>query len=607
MKKFIHKITLFIWICLFAIIIYSGCDLVETPRDTASEEAVFGSEQGLELYVNSFYDWLPSGNDIIRLDYVSDFAARRDVPPLFRGGVSSTTSDETSQSGWDRVALGGDVHWGWNTLRDINFFIENNTNPEISEDVREHYNGIAHFFRAFFYFEKVKRYGDVPWIDSPLEVDDEQLFSGRDDRSFVMDNILSDINFAIENISTESDPSRTYVSVDVALALKSRIGLFEGTFRKYHQSGLASDLSGTADIWLQHSLDASQEIIDRNNFELYDGSGDLSYQQLFLSDAPNSNEDILSIVHDQSISVQHTANWIFNSATTGVRFTFIRQFIHTYLNSDGSPFTDIDNYETMTLNEEIENRDPRLYQTIRTPYFSSSRSGDQRLQLPDWAYTYTGYQPSKWTEPDKALGEGTVNTNSIPIFRYAEILLNYAEAKAELGTIIDEDWALTVGALRSRAGINGDNFTLPVTVDNYLQSNYYPDISDPVLLEIRRERAIELVMEGHRFYDLVRWKRGELFEQEWRGIYIPEVNQYYDLNEDGTDEIYFYTDEPNDRRDGVFYLNVGSESHSLTNTTSGEITWRSDVNKVWQDHYYLYPIPEADRLTNPNLGQNPGW
>jgi len=602
--KFIYRIVF--RLLLLLVLILTSCDIAEVPRDRASGQAVFGNEQGLQIYINSLYDWLPGANDIIRVDYVSDYGARRDVPPLLRGGVSPTTSDDTSQSGWNRVSLGGDTHWGWSTLRDINYFLENNTDPNIPEEIRNHFNGLARFFRAFFYFEKVKRYGNVPWIDEPLDIEDERLFGSRDDRAMVMDNVLADINFAINNIQTETDPSRTLITKDVALALKSRIALFEGTFRKYHAEGLASGLGNTSDLWLQEAADAAQQIMQRGNFSIYMGANDLSYQELFLSDSPNESEDILVNQMDGSIGVRHSANWILNSATTGVRFTLVRPFIHTYLNLNGTPFTDRSGYETMTFSEEIQNRDNRLYQTIRTPYYSSPRDGDQRLQMPDWAYTYTGYQPTKWSEPDKALGEGTVNTNTVQIFRYAEVLLNFAEAKAELGTLTNADWANTIGELRARAGITGGLDSLPTKADSYLQTYYFPDISDPVLLEIRRERGIELVMEGHRFYDLVRWKKGELMEEVWRGMYVPQANAFYDLNNDGRPDIYFYTEDPGTREEGVFYLNVDSE-YKLTYGESGEITWRSEVNKNWQDHYYLYPIPESDILTNTNLRQNPGW
>ena len=94
--------------------------------------------------------------------------------------------------------------------------------------------------------------------------------------------------------------------------------------------------------------------------------------------------------------------------------------------------------------------------------------------------------------------------------RYAEILLNYAEAKAELGTLTDEDWAKTIGALRARAGITGGTdetgtlTTKPVKAEPYIKA-YYPGVTDPAILEVRRERGIELCLEGFRFDDLKRW------------------------------------------------------------------------------------------------------
>src|SRR5690625_563716 len=106
--KFIYRIVF--RLLLLLVLILTSCDIAEVPRDRASGQAVFGNEQGLQIYINSLYDWLPGANDIIRVDYVSDYGARRDVPPLLRGGVSPTTSDDTSQSGWNRVSLGGDTH-----------------------------------------------------------------------------------------------------------------------------------------------------------------------------------------------------------------------------------------------------------------------------------------------------------------------------------------------------------------------------------------------------------------------------------------------------------------------------------------------------------------
>src|SRR5690606_34904882 len=128
------------------------------------------------------------------------------------------------------------------------------------------------------------------------------------------------------------------------------------------------------------------------------------------------------------------------------------------------------------------------------------------------------YQPIKWAVDNTFYDGGTRNTNSIVIIRYAEVLLNYAEAKAELNTINASDWNNTVGALRRRAGITGNTAALPTQVDSYLQQNYFPEINDPILLEVRRERGIELALEGFRFHDIIRWRKGELMDMTWNGF-----------------------------------------------------------------------------------------
>lgn len=153
----------------------------------------------------------------------------------------------------------------------------------------------------------------------------------------------------------------------------------------------------------------------------------------------------------------------------------------------------------MVFPEEVSGRDKRLQQTIRTPNYTRVNTGTVVPAPPAFSYSYTGYQPIKWSLDDVAIDGGNNNTNAVSVFRYAEILLNYAEAKAELGSFTSEDWAITIGALRGRAGITGGLTALPTTIDPYLQNTYFPEISDPVLMEIRRERGIELAIEGFRF------------------------------------------------------------------------------------------------------------
>lgn len=587
----------------------SGCDSLEqNPVATSSKDAVFGSESGLALYANSFYNWMPDANNITQSESMTDYAARRDVPQFIRPGVYTPRVNDITASGqYEVVALGGNVNWQWTTLRSINYFLENNTSEAIPERVRNNYNGIARFFRAWFYFEKVKRYGDVPWIDKALGVEDPVLYGPRDPRTVVMDHVLEDLDYAIANITATNEASRTVITKDVALALKSRVALFEGTFRKYHPE---FGLQTSADKWLNESAIASKALIDSKRYSLYTGSGPTdSYRQVFIRDVPIAQEVLLTNVQSTALAVRHMANWIFTSATTGVRFSFIRPFIHTYLNIDGTPFTNTPGYQTKTFQEETKNRDRRLSQTIRTPGYKRIQAGAQIAGPPAFTYTYTGYQPIKWSVDDVAMDGGSLNTNAVHLFRYAEVLLNYAEAKAEMSQLTDADWALTVGATRARAGITGGLTAVPTVADPYLQTVYFPGITNPAILEIRRERGIELAMEGLRFYDIIRWARGPLMEMEWRGIYVPAANTNIDLDENGTPDVNFMaTNIPtNQRVAGVTYISVSGTDFKLANGTSGEIIWRNDIARKWDQKMYLYPIPEADLLTNPQLKQNPGW
>ena len=574
-----------------------GCsELDQVPQSTADNNAVFNSEKGLELYATSFYDILPTGNDIIRSDEMSDFGARSQVPDFLREGAYGPRQS----TGWD-----------WRPLRNINYFIENNNHEAVPADARKHYMGLARFFRAIFYYEKVKRFGDVPWISKATTVDDPSLFNGRDPRTMVMDSVLADLNYACENIRTTTDASRSLITKSVAYGYKSRICLFEGTFRKYQTT---YNLQSTVEKWLNESISASEKVIKEGGFILNETGGtEKSYRQLFTNNTPVTNEVMLSFVCDPALTVYNDANWWWTSSTYGARLSFTRTFIKTYLNIDGTPFTSKPGNETLTFAEEVKGRDKRLQQTIRMGSYKRINGGKEEAAPPVFSYTYTGYQPIKWTLDDTYYDGGTRNINSIVTMRYAEILLNYAEAKAELNKLTDQDWASTVGAIRKRAGITGGLSAKPTVIDPYLQTNYFPGITDPSILEIRRERGTELCLEGFRFNDIVRWKRGALMEQPWNGFYVPALNQPLDLNEDGKMDVAFVKGTPTAPVAGVTYINVaetisaGVNPQRLSNDTSGEITWLNNVPRKWDEKRYLYPIPETDRLFNTKLGQNPGW
>lgn len=584
----------YLWLALIGLMFTQCADLEQEPQATTPKSAVFGSESGLQLYAYSFYNILPQGST--RQDAMSDYLAVKEI------------NDFVRKDAFAPVLSSG---WSWGDLRNINYFIVNNNDPKVPAEARRHYQGVARFFRAYFYFEKVVRFGDVPWINKPLDVADPELYGDRGSRTVVMDSVLADINYACANLRATNDPTRSLITKWVAYAYKSRFCLFEGTFRKYHTE---LSLQGTANTWLNEAASAAKTLMDEAGYSINTAGGPgKSYRQVFTSTTPLANEVILASVMDLTLNELNDANWYWTSGTYGDKASFIRTFINTYLNIDGTPFTDTPGYETMEFKDEVKGRDLRLAQTIRAGDYKRISNGAQIPAPPLFTYTYTGYQPIKWTLDDMYYDTRDLNINSIPLMRYAEVLLNYAEAKAELGTLSDADWAATVGVLRARGGITNGLSTKPTTVDPYLQSVYFPGISDPSILEIRRERGVELSLEGLRFKDILRWKRGELMALEWNGFYVPALNTPMDLNEDGIDDVVFYQGTKPNLGAALTYVDVSPtvggkpNPQQLKNGTSGELTWLNTVPREWKDKLYYYPIPENDVLANPNLKQEYGW
>ena len=584
MNKYIKSISavLFMSACLI------GCDLGELPQETASRVAIFESRSGLELYSNSFYEMLPSTYDgVFLIDDNSDIIARNGVEQRLAPNVLSAVTS----SGWS-----------WGNLRNINYFIENCENSSVAE--KNHYLGVARFFRAYFYFNIVKRFGDVPWIDRTIEVDDDEtLYGSRDSRFDVMDRVLADLNYAIENITLTADPTCSRITKNTARAFKTRVCLYEASFRKYHTS---YGKQGTANTWYQEVVSTASAI---TGFSLHQGTN--AYRTLFLQKAPFTDETILCVALDAGLQVFSSRNRKVISPTYGNRAALTRRFINTYLKLDGTSFTNDPAYKTTPFTEEVKNRDLRLQQTIRLGNYNRTENGVTVAAPPNLDQTYTGYQIIKGCYDERfPYDDESRNENAHLILRWAEVLLNKAEAMAELGTMTDADWTATIGVLRERGGITGPTLAQkPTVADPYMIEFFKNKFSDPVLLEVLRERGVEMVSEGLRPDDLIRWRLGELFEEApFNGMYVPALGDY-DLNGDGIMDVCFYQGERPASTAPVFVdvtPPTGVGKRILSEGTSGELIWNPGARE-WLDKKYLYPIPEVHKIKNPNLGQNPGW
>ena len=486
---------------------FTACDMDEEPQSSASVDMVFSSEKGLQTYAYSFYNVLPSRTSADHRVTTLDYGVKNSLSGMEVGAYTVNTA----------------TTWDWTALRNINFFLENNTSSALSESIRNNYNGIARLFRARFYFDKLVQYGEVPWIDKVFnDSEDPDLYNPRDTRDVIIGHILDDLDYAYQNI-TEEDVTynSTIVNKWTAAGFKSRVCLFEAAWRKYHANDeLDVARTGcsqyTANDLYQLAVNAAREVIDKGPYKLYTAGayegGRGAYRELFIADAAVTTEVMMAVETDKVMGLGEQ-NWWYNSSTYGPHLCMSRKFAKTYLNSDGTPYNEKNadgSYKTFV--QESQGRDLRFNQTVRAAdYTRKNASGSYEPTAANFTgHTLTGYQLTKFVMDDVSYDDAATNDNDIPIMRYAEILLNYAEAKAELGQLTDADWALTVGALRARAGITGGTAqtgtlsTKPTSAEPYIAA-YYPTVSDPVLLELRREREIELSLEGFRLQDLKRW------------------------------------------------------------------------------------------------------
>ena len=573
------KIFKLLAVLSFASFSFVSCDLTLMPEHETSPEKYFKTESDLMLWSNQFY------KDIL---LSADYGSTTDV--YLSNGISAYVSgNRTPQT----------QSWSFTALRNVNYMLERLDQCE-DVGVAKKYEAVGRFFRAYFYFKLVRTYGDVPYYDKVLGSTDPDVYKGRDDRGYVMDRILEDYEFAIANLPGTWEAMNTRVTKWAAMGYASRAALFEGTFRKYH--GMAD-----ADKYLAKAVEYSEAFIDQSPFSLY-SSGNTPYRDLFVSANAITQEVVLARHYDTAYSVFHSMGY----STEFGRSSVTRRFVNHYLMADGTRFTDKGDWQTKTYLEETAGRDPRLAQTVMCPGYI--QKGATAVTACGFT-SHTGYQPIKFV-PEASKCISSSDDVDWALLRAAEVYLNFAEAKAELAalgkvTLEQADLDKSINKIRKRAKMP-DLKMQGLTACQYMES-CYPNVEKgslkAVILEIRRERTIELALEQpDRSWDMFRWKEAKQclqVVQPWHGVYIPGLGKY-DTSGDGVADVEFIQEGT------AVKLKVGSSVSEVTLSagTSGYIVAYSATSygTDWNDaRDYLWPIPASQRELNPNLKQNPGY
>lgn len=581
-----------------ALLVLSGCNdsfMDKYPETSISEEKFFRTAKDLELYTNGMYGYIGSNYWDVASDNVL-YAEEAGIYKTMRNEVNPDNSGT----------------WGWGDIRTVNFMLARASNAEGDELEINHYVGLARMFRAKLYYDKVLTYSDVPWYSKDLQTTDtDLLFKPQDSRAMVVDSIMADLDFAVNHMKDDMGSSTIWNRYG-ALAMQARIALSEASWRKYHSELELND----ADKFYKIAIEACQKILDSEKYSLsMTPSGEIpAYEALFCSEDLSTNKEMIFYEdYDKALGRMHNAQAMMDW-TTGLS----RDLMEDYLVIDGNKtkrFQDIPDYESKTYLEIFADRDPRLSQTFMTPGFvrpGNTKPYRQKISLggyPQMKFSPRTYDQIEWGK----------SYTDLPVIRYAEVLLMYAEAKAELGILTQDDLDKTINLIRDR--VQMPHAVLDEWLSNIdpVQANRYQNVVSSqkgAVLEIRRERRIELACEGFRYADLMRWSCGKLFEKAPEGMYIDKLG-YLDLTGDGKPDYALVKTQADadaipeeDKQKYELTVEIlDGNTYELTGGDKGYIRMIAQVNK-WtfvEPKYYYSPIATQDIVLNPNLVQNKFW
>lgn len=553
-----------------------------SPEAQMNDDTVWKSASNFQLFANQFYTYthdFQSGDpyqyavsDGPHSDTRSDLMAEANVNVYSQGTNTVPEKDN------NYTKLYQHIYYTNLLLKNAASFGDQKS---IAVPVAE-----AKFFRAYCYFELVQLYGNVILLTEPVDIDSPKMNAVRDDRSLVIDQCVQDLQDAANGLpDTPSEAGR--LSKDAANAFLSRVALFEGTWQKFHNGGAdATENSERVTSLLNTAKTAAKAVMEAGHYKLFynEKLGTESYRYMFILEDAQCNpaglttkdntEYILARRHrlEDGIGLNITKAYLTNAVYP------TRKLANMYVCQDGLPIDKSAQFKGYDLaTSEFQNRDNRMLTTLaqrgtkvwdntaehcRTAWDDSDLARAKEVG----ATANSGYQTHKWAVERQVADR--YESMDFPVIRYAEVLLNFAEAVYELqGRISDSDLDKSVNLVRQRSNPK------MVKLSNALVDNNGLSMRE----EIRRERTVELVFEGFRIDDLKRWATAPvempqtLLGVKWKGTQFESLwaNQSRQLDADGCIILY--------------------------------------DNRQWDDKLYLYPLPSDQMQLNPNIGQNPGW
>lgn len=582
----------------FVIGLTSCFSLDKVPEGVLSTANPFTTTGEMQNYVNQFYETAVraqgmsagGGGGICGTDINSDNMAASSPVTRINGGLS---------------VAGASSLGAYNYIRDVNFFLNNLGNyPDPSQPAFKQLVGEGYFFRAWYYYQLLVNYGPVSIVKVPLEPDAEQMNLARNSRTQVADFIIEDLKLAIENLREQNSSATMRLHKDVARTLLSEVALFEGTWEKYHKAeadGFFDPSVTDAKIksYLQTAADAAKAVIDRAVWKISTVGGSDAYRALFATEDLSGNPEVLWFKRYDGSVIGNSVDRYLNTGGAGVGAT--ASLVDDYLTRDGKPFVGEEREAAKKVyGAELlpTARDPRLAQTIAAPGQKIHPDGTILKYSPlngngsAYGTNTTGYSLLKHNQIDYSGNVEAENKGSTPAiqFRYADVLLNYAEALAELdGAANATKIIAAVQPLRDRVGMPAMDFDREFNADPA-----YPFRSlDKYIQAVRRERRVEQAIEGRRLQDILRWAAADELLRGW----WPTGARYVDtdLQEHFKDQLVIGTSILVDEKGDIVPLNP---SNAAFNGGYGF--------KLERD--YLLPVQERMiSLTGGLWEQNPGW